>query len=120
MGESETNDFDAGRNAGGKGLPSVPTGSIARCAIAARERAYLGTARGGYIASVEKGEADSPRRDITLHYLVADLSKRIGDNAEASRWARLTMAHSQFSAAKAIAQATQTLRDELRALKVAD
>jgi uncharacterized protein (DUF2225 family) len=87
---------------------------------AAQERGYLTYARGGYVASIEKGEATSPRQDITITYLIADLSKRIGDYAEASKWVGQTMAHSQYASAKAVAERAQALREELRALKAID
>jgi len=88
---------------------------LARAAAnAEREKAYLTTARAGYQSALDNNQVDDARTELLLSYLVADLSRRIGDLAEASRWATLTLQHPQIGRHKMVNDLAQQLRQDLR------
>ena len=52
-------------------------------------------------------------------YLVADLSRRVGDAGEASKWASQVLNHPQIDRYKMIADLTRNLWSDLRATRAA-
>lgn len=84
------------------------------------ERQLLKVARDGYVSSVDKNEADDPRVDVTTMYLVADLSRRLGDPAEAGKWTSQVLNHPQIARYKMIADLARNLWADLRAARTSD
>jgi uncharacterized protein (DUF2225 family) len=84
---------------------------------AERERACLTTARAGYQSALDSNQIDDARTELLLTYLVADLSRRLGDLAEAGRWASTVLQHPQIGQHKMVADLAQQLRLDLRAAR---
>jgi uncharacterized protein len=83
------------------------------------EKQLLGVARDGYVSSLNKNEADDPRIDITTMYLVADLSRRLGDTGEASKWASQVLNHPQIDRYKMVAELARNLWSDMRSARAA-
>ncbi|HEV8637071.1 MAG TPA: DUF2225 domain-containing protein [Chloroflexota bacterium] len=81
------------------------------------ERRHLAVARDGYVSALERREAEDPRIELTVMYLVADVSRRIGDAAEASKWVGQVLQHPQVERHKMIAELARELHQELRAAR---
>ncbi|HEY3081956.1 MAG TPA: DUF2225 domain-containing protein [Chloroflexota bacterium] len=79
------------------------------------ERRHLAVARDGYVSALERREADDPRIELTVTYLIADLSRRVGDTAEAGKWVGQVLQHPQVERHKLIADLARDLHLELRA-----
>ncbi|HEY3109516.1 MAG TPA: DUF2225 domain-containing protein, partial [Chloroflexota bacterium] len=84
---------------------------------AEREKAYLATARAGYQSALENNQVGDARTELLLTYLIADLSRRLGEPAEAGRWASMALQHPQIGQHKMIGELAQQLRLDLRATR---
>ena len=78
------------------------------------EKQLLAVARDGYVSSLDKNEAEDPRIDVTTMYVVADLSRRLGDTAAAGKWAGQVLNHPQIERSKMIADLARNLWSDLR------
>jgi len=83
------------------------------------EKAYLTTARAGYKSALDNNHVEDARTELLLIYLLGELSRRLGDTTEATRWASNVLGHPQIGAHKMINDLAQNLRTELRAARPA-
>lgn len=78
------------------------------------EKRHLAIARDGYRSALEKREVDEPRVELTVMYLVADISRRLDDTVEAGKWVGQVLQHPQIGSSKMIARLARELHQELR------
>ena len=91
---------------------------IARAAGQAEvEKRHLAIARDGYRSALEKREVDEPRVELTVMYLVADISRRLDDTAEAGKWVGQVLQHPQIGSNKMIAGLARDLHQDLRSAR---
>jgi uncharacterized protein (DUF2225 family) len=79
------------------------------------ERRHLAVARDGYASALERREAEDPRVELTVMYLIADISRRIGDLEAAGKWIGQVLQHPQIERHKMIAGLARELHLDLRA-----
>lgn len=83
---------------------------------AAREKRFLDTALKGYMAALKKLSAYDQRLELTITYLVAELSRRVDDLPVAMKWVSQLLQGPQLAApgARMIADLARDLRQNLR------
>jgi uncharacterized protein (DUF2225 family) len=81
------------------------------------EKRQLAVARDGYRSALEKREIDEPRVELTVMYLVADISRRLDDTTEAGKWVGQVLQHPQIGSNKMIAGLARDLHQDLRTLR---
>ena len=78
------------------------------------EKRHLAVARDGYRSALEKREVEEPRVELTVMYLVADISRRLDDTTEAGKWVTQVLQHPQVGSNKMIGNLARELHQELR------
>jgi uncharacterized protein (DUF2225 family) len=81
------------------------------------EKRHLAIARDGYRSALEKREVDEPRVELTVLYLVADVSRRLDDTTEAGKWVSQVLQHPQLGSNKMIGGLARELHQELRSAR---
>lgn len=81
------------------------------------EQEYLTQARDAYRAALDQRPPLEGRAEAMSMYLLADISSRLGDAAEAVRWLEAAAQHPEIdkTLARAVQDLRQTLRDRARA-----
>jgi uncharacterized protein (DUF2225 family) len=81
------------------------------------EKRHLAVARDGYRSALEKREVEEPRVELTVLYLVADVSRRLDDTTEAGKWVAQVLQHPQLGSNKMIGGLARDLHQDLRSAR---